>query len=77
MVDLPDPDSPVRNSTNPRSDRGGRARRSSRATAGGMNQDGTPVPVSSRSASSPSARPVRSVPDSISDSGRHTSAAGS
>ena len=40
IVDLPEPDSPVRKITRPRSLRGGRARRSSAATAGGVNQAG-------------------------------------
>src|SRR5215469_9878018 len=77
MVDLPDPDRPVKKTASPRSARGGRARRSSRATFGGANQAGTSAPESS---SAPSSEPVsssRSAPGSISASGRQTSERGS
>ena len=77
MVDFPEPDRPVRNSTNPRCARGGRARRSSRTTAGGVNHAGIPAPASSRSPSSPGDRSPCSVPASMRASGRQTSARGS
>ncbi len=51
IVDLPDPDRPVRNSTTPRSERGGLACLSSAATASDANHDGIWAPVSSMSAS--------------------------
>ena len=76
-VDFPDPDSPVQNTTRPRRDCGGRARRSSAATPAGISQPGTGSPESSSSPSSPSESSPRSSPDSISRSGRQTSAAGS
>ena len=76
-VDLPDPDSPVKNTTRPRADRGGRALRSSAATPSGISHVGTGSPESSSSASSAPESSPRSVPGAIRPSGRQTSAAGS
>ena len=77
MVDLPDPDNPVKKIASPRSARGGRARRSSRATLGGASQPGTSAPESSSAPSSEAVSSPCSAPASISASGRHTSERGS
>ena len=78
MVDLPEPDSPVMNTTRPRSCRGGLARRSSRATASGVCQDGSGSPAVQQARRAPrhSGRRAR-LPARSARSGRHTSAAGS
>jgi hypothetical protein len=76
-VDLPEPDSPVKKTTSPRLDLGGRARRSSAVTASGTSQVGTWSPESSIAPSSPSDSSPRSAPGSISASGRQTSDPGS
>ena len=49
IVDLPEPEKPVKKTTRPRCRRGGRARASSLATAGGVCHSGSGKPRSSRS----------------------------
>ena len=48
IVDLPEPESPVKNTANPWRARGGELRRSSRSTAGNVNQAGSSIPCCKR-----------------------------
>ena len=48
IVDLPEPDKPVKNTVTPCAERGGYERRSSAATAGGVNHAGSSLPSFSR-----------------------------
>ena len=58
MVDLPDPDNPVKNTVNPCWWRGGWLRRSSATTSEKVNHSGMSLP--------PASRPRSSVPDRLS-----------
>ena len=73
IVDLPDPDSPVKNTVKPCFARGGYERRSSVATSGKVNQDGMSLPCCRRSRSSvPEMFSVR-APSGTSSTGKYAS----
>ena len=71
MVDLPEPEKPVKNTTRPRCRRGGRTRASSLATAGGVCHSGSGKPRSSRSSISAGVIASRRLRGGMSSRQRH------
>ena len=73
MVDLPDPESPVKKTVRPCRSRGGWLRRNSSATSGKVNQDGMSLPSARRWRSSVPERSSVRVPSETSSIGRYAS----